>query len=64
MESAQDRFPYTAFEAQVIAFLSSLHEGWVKPDLVQVEQGRITIHGNDLPEDESREMIRRMRLDS
>ncbi|KAF2278501.1 uncharacterized protein EI97DRAFT_373019 [Westerdykella ornata] len=64
MEAAQDRFPYPAFEAEVMAFLISLHEGFDKPDLVQVEEGRITIHGNELGEKESREMIRRMHLDA
>lgn len=64
METAQDRFPYPAFEEKVMAFLRDLHEGFDKPDLVQVEEGRITIHGNELGEEESREMIRRMRLDS
>ena len=62
MEHAQDRFPYSNFEDSVISFLRHLHDGLVKPDLVQVEEGRITIHGNELPEVDSREMIRRMGL--
>lgn len=62
MERAQERHPYAAFEQNVLAFLKHLHVGLVKPDLVQVEEGRITIHGNELPEADSREMIRRMGL--
>lgn len=64
MEAAQHRYPYIAFEAQMLDFLMYLHDGLVKPDLVQVEEGRITIHGNELPEADSLEMIRRMGLDS
>ncbi|KAF2470350.1 uncharacterized protein BDR25DRAFT_287236 [Lindgomyces ingoldianus] len=60
MEGAQDRFPYLEFEANLLGFLQYLHNGLTKPDLVQVEEGRITIHGNELPESESREMFRRM----
>ncbi|ORY09766.1 hypothetical protein BCR34DRAFT_602623 [Clohesyomyces aquaticus] len=62
MENAQNRFPYSEFERDLIGFLQYLHEGLTKPDLVQVEEGRITIHGNELPESESREMFRRMGL--
>ncbi|KAF2121858.1 hypothetical protein BDV96DRAFT_536822 [Lophiotrema nucula] len=62
MESAQQRHSYLAFEANLLEFLKYLHGDLVKPDLVQVEEGRITIHGNELPEPESREMIRRMGL--
>jgi hypothetical protein len=46
----------------MLEFLGYIHSDLVKPDLVQVEQGRITIDGNDLSETESREMIRRMAL--
>ena len=63
MKSAQNRYPYADFETAVMDFLTTLHDGVVKPDLVQVEQGRITIDGNELPEEDCREMIRRMRLD-
>jgi hypothetical protein len=63
MEGARDRFPYVAFEALLLDCLKYLHDGLVKPDLVQVEEGRISIHGNELPESDSLEMIRRMGLE-
>lgn len=63
MEAAEERYPYAAFEDQMLGYLHDLHDGLDKPDLVQVEQRRITIHGNELPEDETREMIQRMGLD-
>jgi len=63
MEAAQNKFPYTAFERNVLDFLKSLHESCTKPDLVQVEQGRISIHGNELTADDSRDMMRRMGLE-
>lgn len=63
MESAQDKYPYTTFQNNVIDFLKSLHESCTKPDLVQVEQGRITIHGNELTAEDSRDMMRRMGLE-
>lgn len=62
MEAAQGRYPYNAFEQNVLSFLQHLHSGIVKPDLAQVEEGRINIDGNELSEAESREMIRRMAL--
>lgn len=62
MQRAQARYPYPRFEADMLDFLRHLQDGLVKPDLVQVEEGRITIHGNELPEADSREMIRRMGL--
>ncbi|KAF1977157.1 hypothetical protein BU23DRAFT_565297 [Bimuria novae-zelandiae CBS 107.79] len=62
MERAQERHSYVDFENSLISFLKYLHDGSVKPDLVQVEEGRITVDGNELPENESREMIRRMGL--
>jgi hypothetical protein len=62
METAQERHPYVDFENSLISFLKYLHDELVKPDLVQVEEGRITLHGNELPESESRDMIRRMGL--
>lgn len=48
MESAQERHSYLAFEANLLEFLKYLHVDLVKPDLVQVEEGRITIHGNGM----------------
>ncbi|KAH7138297.1 hypothetical protein B0J11DRAFT_11867 [Dendryphion nanum] len=62
IRQAQEKFPYPRFESQVLDYLRYLHAGLVKPDLVQVEEGRITIHGTELPEGDSREMIRRMGL--
>ncbi|KAH7401448.1 hypothetical protein BKA66DRAFT_565084 [Pyrenochaeta sp. MPI-SDFR-AT-0127] len=62
IERAQEQHPYTAFEERLLLFLKYLHEGIVKPDLAQVEEGRINIHGRELSEAESRAMIRRMGL--
>jgi hypothetical protein len=62
MSAAQHRHSYASFEDQVLDFLRDLHKNLVKPDLVQVEEGRIVIHGNELPEADSREMIRRIGL--
>ncbi|KAF1956581.1 hypothetical protein CC80DRAFT_61017 [Byssothecium circinans] len=62
IEGARDRFAYNEFEANLLSFLKHLHEGLAKPDLIQVEEGRITIHGNELGEADSRAMIRRMCL--
>ncbi|KAF2011762.1 hypothetical protein BU24DRAFT_436112 [Aaosphaeria arxii CBS 175.79] len=62
MQRAQSQHPYQRFEDQLLDFLKHLHDGLVKPDLVQVEEGRITIHGNELDEAESRAMIERMGL--
>jgi hypothetical protein len=62
MERAQELHAYADFENNVIAFLKYLHDELVKPDLVQVEEGRVTIHGNELPESDSHAMIRRMGL--
>ncbi|CAN9306167.1 unnamed protein product [Alternaria alternata] len=62
IEAAQERHPYAAFEEQLLSFLRYLHDGLVKPDLAQVEEGRINIDGNELSEAESRAMIRRMGL--
>ena len=62
IRQAQEKFPYPRFEAQVLDYLRHLHVGLVKPDLVQVEEGRISIHGTELPECDSREMMRRMGL--
>jgi len=62
MESARERHPYEEFENGILSFLRYMHDSLDKPDLVQVEEGRITIHGNELPESESRDMIRRIGL--
>ncbi|EMD68674.1 hypothetical protein GGP41_008681 [Bipolaris sorokiniana] len=62
LQAAQQRYPYAAFEQMLLAFLQSLHEGLVKPDLAQVEEGKINIDGSELSEAESRAMIRRMGL--
>jgi hypothetical protein len=63
MQRAQERFSYADFEKSMLSFLKYLHEGLVKPDLLQVEQGKIDIDGDELSEAESRDMIRRMRLE-
>jgi hypothetical protein len=62
IQRAQERHPYAAFEESLLSFLKYLHEGLVKPDLAQVEEGRINIDGNELSETESRAMIQRMGL--
>lgn len=62
MKRAQERHSYVEFERHMLSFLKYLHDGLTKPDLVQVEEGRITVHGTEIPESESREMIRRMGL--
>jgi hypothetical protein len=62
MQRAQERYPYAVFEGRLLSFLKYLHEGLIKPDLAQVEEGRINIDGNELSEAESRAMIQRMGL--
>ncbi|KAF2851139.1 hypothetical protein T440DRAFT_467882 [Plenodomus tracheiphilus IPT5] len=62
MQRAQRKYSYPDFERRVVQFLASLHEGVIKPDLAQVEEGRINIDGWELSEAESREAIRRMGL--
>lgn len=62
LEAAKRKFPYQAFEERLLCFLRDLHHGLVKPDLAQVEEGRINIDGNELSEEESRAMIQRMGL--
>ncbi|KAF1839571.1 hypothetical protein BDW02DRAFT_584829 [Decorospora gaudefroyi] len=62
LQRAEARYPYAAFEERLLCFLSSLHHGLVKPDLAQVEEGRINIDGTELSEAESRAMIQRMCL--
>ncbi|KAL6709504.1 hypothetical protein ACN47E_001439 [Coniothyrium glycines] len=61
-QRAQHQHPYSMFEDRMLSFLQSLHKGLVKPDLAQVEEGRINIDGNELTDVESRDMIRRMGL--
>ena len=62
LEAAQRRHPYAAFEERLLSFLKHLHDGLVKPDLAQVEEGRINIDGTELSEADSRAMIQRMGL--
>jgi hypothetical protein len=62
LQRAQERHPYSVFEERLLGFVRYLHEGLVKPDLAQVEEGRINIDGNELSEGESRDMIQRMGL--
>lgn len=62
MEQAQEKYPYVTFDEHLLTFLKHLHDGLVKPDLIQVEEGCININGQELSEAESQEMIRRMRL--
>jgi hypothetical protein len=45
-----------------MSFLEYLHNDLIKPDLVQVAEGRINIDGNELSATESREMIERVKL--
>ncbi|KZM22563.1 uncharacterized protein EKO05_0009706 [Ascochyta rabiei] len=61
-EKIEDDHSYIEFQENLLSFLQHLHDSTVKPDLVQVEEGRINIDGNELSEKESRDMIRRMRL--
>jgi hypothetical protein len=62
IQRAQEQHPYAAFEESLLSFLKYLHGGLLKPDLAQVEEGRINIDGNELSEAESRAMIQRMGL--
>ncbi|KAF1946495.1 hypothetical protein EJ02DRAFT_441111 [Clathrospora elynae] len=62
IQRAQALHPYAAFEERLLGFIKYLHEGLVKPDLAQVEEGRINIDGNELSEADSRAMIGRMDL--
>ena len=62
LENIESRHSYVKFEDSLVSFLQHLHDSAVKPDLVQVEEGRINIDGNELSESKSREMIERMRL--
>lgn len=54
--------PYATFERSLLSFLQHLHDSVAKPDLMQVEEGRINIDGEELSRVESREMINRMGL--
>ena len=54
--------PYAKFERSLLSFLQRLHDSVAKPDLMQVEEGRIYIDGEELSRVESREMINRMSL--
>ncbi|KAH6637640.1 hypothetical protein C7974DRAFT_432520 [Boeremia exigua] len=58
----ESEHPYVKFEDSLLSFLRHLHDSAMKPDLVQVEERRISINGNELSEEQSREMIERMRL--
>jgi hypothetical protein len=62
MERARQRHPYRPFENRLLSFLKHLHDGLPKPDLVQVEEGRINIDGNEFSEEDSRKVIQRMGL--
>lgn len=62
MKTAQRQHPYLEFEERLLSFLKYLHEGIDKPDLIQVEEGRISIDGSELSDADSRDMIRRMGL--
>ena len=57
-----NRHPYAKFERSLLSFLHHLHDSVAKPDLMQVEEGRINIDGEELSRVESREMINRMGL--
>ncbi|KAJ4341617.1 hypothetical protein N0V87_001632 [Didymella glomerata] len=63
LQNGEDRFSYVKFESSLLSFLHHLHESATKPDIVQVEEGRISIDGNELSELESKDVIKRMRLD-
>jgi hypothetical protein len=62
MKRARQQHPYRPFEDRLLSFLKHLHDSIPKPDLVQVEEGRINVDGNQFSEEESREIIRRMGL--
>ncbi|KAF3004941.1 hypothetical protein E8E13_007446 [Curvularia kusanoi] len=56
------KHPYVTFEKNLLSFLQHLHDSVDKPDLMQVEEGRLNIDGNELSRAESREIIDRMRV--
>ncbi|CBX98326.1 predicted protein [Plenodomus lingam JN3] len=62
MQRAWLAHPYAPFEQRVLSFLQHLHEGVEKPDLAQVEEGRISIDGREFSEAESRAAMHRMGL--
>lgn len=62
VDKLESQHPYVKFESNLLSFLQYLHNSAAKPDLVQVEERRINIDGNELSEVESRDMIKRMRL--
>ncbi|KAJ4384444.1 hypothetical protein N0V86_000043 [Didymella sp. IMI 355093] len=63
LQGGDDWYPYVKFENSLLSFLQHLHESAAKPDIVQVEEGRINIDGNELTEIDSKEVIKRIRLD-
>ncbi|KAF3047544.1 hypothetical protein E8E12_010205 [Didymella heteroderae] len=64
LQNGEDLYSYVKFESSLLSFLQHLHQSATKPDIVQVEEGRISIDGNELSDLESREVINRMRLDA
>ncbi|KAF2813699.1 uncharacterized protein BDZ99DRAFT_436124 [Mytilinidion resinicola] len=56
MESARSKFGIKGFHANIYAFLMGLHLAMHKPDMVQVEEGRI----EGVSEEESRQMLENM----
>lgn len=56
MQRAKEKFPISSFEKRVLMYLESLQTELPKPDLQQVEEGKI----DGLSEEESREMLARM----
>jgi hypothetical protein len=63
LQNRENCYPYVKFESSLLSFLRHLHESATKPDIVQVEEGRISVDGNELSELESRDVINRMWLD-
>ncbi len=58
----EEQHSYLQFEERLISFLKHLYDGVIKPDLVQVEIGRINIDGVELSGEKSRAAIARMEL--
>lgn len=58
MKRAFRQFPPKQFELRVLQYLRSLHDMLPRPDLQQVEDGKI----EGLSEQESQAMLRRMGL--
>jgi hypothetical protein len=63
LESARERYPVARFDGNVVAYLKRMHRSIDKPDLVQVEQREITVHGERLSDEETREMLQRIGWD-